>query len=64
MPGGTSDGSSSVIQLPKTLSGNGENDSMDMSLARRKREASGQKKSRVASLARNDNQKKSQNTDP
>jgi hypothetical protein len=45
MPGGTSEGSSSVIQVLNTLSGNGENDSMDMSLARRKREVPGQEKS-------------------
>jgi hypothetical protein len=30
MPGGTSEGSSSVTQVPNTLSGNGEKDSMDM----------------------------------
>jgi hypothetical protein len=31
IPAGTSDGSSSVTQLPNTLSGNGEKDSIDMS---------------------------------
>jgi hypothetical protein len=31
IPGGTSDGSNSVTQLPNTLSGNGEKDSIDMS---------------------------------